>query len=443
MSDLARPGATSSAMAAAVAEPLAKARPWSTTLERRRPRRSSRGRVGLPVRAYSQPPRRPADAVLGERARLVDGRRDRARQLRRAPGPRGRPGCRVQPCRGLVTAPCYTAAIGGGVRPTTRMVRPTRIETIATAGTRRPSPTARSRAPRTGAQPLMSHPHGHRHRRRQRRRDHRAAHRGGRPGGRRARRHRRGAAAGQGARPGRGGARSLGHDCTVTGTNDYADTAGSDIVVVTSGLARQPGMSRDDLLAKNAGIVARRSSAQAAAVSPDAILIIVTNPLDAMCHVALEASAASRRERVIGMAGVLDSARFRTFIAAGAGRLRHQHARLRAGRPRRHDGAAAALLARSAACPSRSCCPPSASRRSSSAPATAARRSWRCSRPAAPSTRRPRRVYQMVDAILDDRHAILPCAAYSTGQYGVDGLFVGVPVQLGRSRHRGDHRRSS
>ena len=109
----------------------------------------------------------------------------------------------------------------------------------------------------------------------------------------------------------------VGHDARVTGTNDYADTAGSDIVVVTSGLARQPGMSRDDLLAKNAGIV-RAVVEEAAKHSPDAILIIVTNPLDAMCHVALKASGFPR-ERVLGMAGVLDSARFRTFIAQELG----------------------------------------------------------------------------------------------------------------------------
>ena len=109
----------------------------------------------------------------------------------------------------------------------------------------------------------------------------------------------------------------VGHDARITGTNDYADTAGSDIVVVTSGLARQPGMSRDDLLAKNAGIV-RAVVEQAAKHSPDAILIIVTNPLDAMCHVALSASGFPR-ERVLGMAGVLDSARFRTFIAEELG----------------------------------------------------------------------------------------------------------------------------
>jgi len=109
----------------------------------------------------------------------------------------------------------------------------------------------------------------------------------------------------------------VGHDARIVGTNDYADTAGSDIVVVTSGLARQPGMSRDDLLAKNAGIV-RSVVTAAAAVSPNAILIIVTNPLDAMCHVAMDASGFPR-ERVLGMAGVLDSARFRTFIAEELG----------------------------------------------------------------------------------------------------------------------------
>ena len=107
------------------------------------------------------------------------------------------------------------------------------------------------------------------------------------------------------------------HDARVTGTNDYADTAGSDVIVVTSGLARQPGMSRDDLLTKNAGIV-RSVVEQAAKASPDAIIVVVTNPLDAMCHVALDASGFPR-ERVLGMAGVLDSARFRTFIAQELG----------------------------------------------------------------------------------------------------------------------------
>ena len=109
------------------------------------------------------------------------------------------------------------------------------------------------------------------------------------------------------------------HDARVTGTNDYADTAGSDVIVVTSGLARQPGMSRDDLMARNAGIVKAVVEASAP-LSPNAVLIVVTNPLDAMCHVAMKASGFPR-ERVLGMAGVLDSARFRSFIAEELGRL--------------------------------------------------------------------------------------------------------------------------
>jgi malate dehydrogenase len=105
----------------------------------------------------------------------------------------------------------------------------------------------------------------------------------------------------------------LGYDTRLTGSNGYAETAGSDVVVITSGIARKPGMSRDDLLRTNMGIV-RSVTEQIVAASPDAVLIVVSNPLDAMCHVAFDA-AGLPRERVIGMAGVLDAARFRTFIA--------------------------------------------------------------------------------------------------------------------------------
>ena len=168
----------------------------------------------------------------------------------------------------------------------------------------------------------------------------------------------------------------VGHDSRVIGTNDYADTAGSDIIVVTSGLARQPGMSRDDLLAKNAGIV--RAVVQAAAQhSPDAILIVVTNPLDAMCHVALQASGFPR-ERVLGMAGVLDSARFRTFIALGARRQRRGHPRLRPRRPRRHDGSAVALLDRRRRADHRAPAARPGQGARGADRATAARRSSRC-----------------------------------------------------------------
>ena len=105
----------------------------------------------------------------------------------------------------------------------------------------------------------------------------------------------------------------VGHDSNLTGSNGYDETAGSDVIVITSGIARKPGMSRDDLLRTNMGIV-RKVTQDAVAQSPNAIIVVVSNPLDAMCHAAFDV-AGFPRERVIGMAGVLDSARFRTFIA--------------------------------------------------------------------------------------------------------------------------------
>ncbi len=221
----------------------------------------------------------------------------------------------------------------------------------------------------------------------------------------------------------------VGHDMKITGTNDYADTSGSDIVVVTSGLARQPGMSRDDLLSKNAGIV-RSVVQQAISNSPDAILIVVTNPLDAMCHIALEASGLPPN-KVIGMAGVLDSARFRTFIAQELGvSVSSTHAFVLGGHgdtmvplPRYSTaggvpitelmdaGRIEQLVTRT---------------RNGGAEIVALLKTGSAYYAPAAS------VTQMVDSILNDRNMILPCAAYLQGQYGVDGLFVGVPVKLGR-----------
>jgi malate dehydrogenase len=222
----------------------------------------------------------------------------------------------------------------------------------------------------------------------------------------------------------------LGHDRRITGSNDYADTAGSDIVVVTSGLARQPGMSRDDLLAKNAGIV-RSVVAQAAAVSPAAILLIVTNPLDAMCHVALQASGFPR-ERVIGMAGILDSARFRTFIAWELGvSVSSTHAFVLGGHgdtmvplPRYSTVAGVPLTellsaARIEELVTRT--------RNGGAEVVALLKSG--SAYYAPAAA----VAQMVAAILGDTKAILPCAVLLQGEYGHEGLFAGVPVKLGRT----------
>ena len=220
----------------------------------------------------------------------------------------------------------------------------------------------------------------------------------------------------------------VGHDARIVGTNDYNETAGSDVIVVTSGLARQPGMSRDDLLAKNAGIVKAVVEASASK-SPDAVLIVVTNPLDAMCHVAMQASGFPR-ERVLGMAGVLDSARFRTFIAEELGvSVEDTHAFVLGGHgdtmvplPRYSTVAGipitdlltedriAALVDRTA---------------NGGAEVVALLKTGSAFYAPAAST------FEMVDAILRDRRRVLPCATYLKGEYGIDGLFVGVPVVLG------------
>ena len=220
----------------------------------------------------------------------------------------------------------------------------------------------------------------------------------------------------------------VGHDARVMGTNDYADTTGSDIVVVTSGIARKPGMSRDELLSTNAGIV-RSVVEEAVRYSPDAILVIVTNPLDAMCHVAMTASGFPR-ERVLGMAGVLDSARFRTFIAMELGvSVEDTHAFVLGGHgdtmvplPRYSTVAGIpitellsperveALVTRTA---------------NGGAEIVALLKAGSAYYAPAAST------FEMVEAILRDRKRVLPCAVLLNGEYGVDGLFVGVPVVLG------------
>jgi malate dehydrogenase len=220
----------------------------------------------------------------------------------------------------------------------------------------------------------------------------------------------------------------VGHDARIVGTNDYADTAGSDIVIVTSGLARQPGMSRDDLLAKNAGIV-RSVVAQAASRSPDAILIVVTNPLDAMCHVALQASGFPR-ERVLGMAGVLDSARFRTFIAQELGvSVEDTHAFVLGGHgdtmvPLPRYSTVAGVPITELLSPERvqALCDRTAN---GGAEVVALLKTGSAFYAPAAST------FEMVESILQDRKRVLPCAVLLKGEFGVDGLFVGVPVVLG------------
>src|SRR3954467_5199394 len=220
----------------------------------------------------------------------------------------------------------------------------------------------------------------------------------------------------------------IGYEANMVGTNGYEETAGSDIVVITSGFPRQPGMSRDDLLSKNKEIVGGVAK-EVAERSPDAIVIVVTNPLDAMCHVALDVTQFPR-QRVIGMAGVLDSARFRTFLAWELGvsvrdvtgfvlgghgdtmvpvvsytnvagvpvTQKIDSGRLEEIVQRTRDGGAEVgkLLQKGSAF-------------------------------YAPSAG----VAEMVDSIVLDQKRVLPCAALCQGEYGVDKLFVGVPVKLG------------
>jgi malate dehydrogenase len=219
----------------------------------------------------------------------------------------------------------------------------------------------------------------------------------------------------------------LGYEARVIGTNSYDETAGSDVVVVTSGSPRKPGMSRDDLVTTNQAIV-RAVTEQAVDASPEAIVVVVTNPLDAMCHVARDASGFPK-ERVFGMAGILDTARFRTFIAwATDSSDRDVQAMVLGGhgdqmvpvvsstsvggvpltkllpkpkidelveRTRKGGGEVVNLLGTSA---------------------------WY-----APGAA----VAEMVTAIMHDQKRILPCTALLEGEYGIDGLYIGVPVKLG------------
>jgi malate dehydrogenase len=219
------------------------------------------------------------------------------------------------------------------------------------------------------------------------------------------------------------------HDARIIGTNDYAETAGSDVIVVTSGLARQPGMSRDDLLMKNAGIVKAVVQASAAQ-SPDAVLIVVTNPLDAMCHVAMQASGFPR-ERVLGMAGVLDSARFRTFIAEELGVsvadtsafVLGGHGDTMVPLPRYSTVAGIPITDLLSADRIQALVDRTAN---GGAEIVALLKTGSAFYAPAASA------FEMVDSILRDRRRVLPCATLLKGEYGVDGLFVGVPVVLGR-----------
>jgi malate dehydrogenase len=219
-----------------------------------------------------------------------------------------------------------------------------------------------------------------------------------------------------------------GHDMTVRGTNEYADTAGSDVIVVTSGLARQPGMSRDDLMVKNAGVV-RSVVEQSISYSPEAIVVVVTNPLDAMCHVALEASGLPS-DRVVGMAGVLDSSRFRTFIAMELGvSVVNTSAFVLGGHgdtmvPLPRYSTVGGVPITELMTPEQIEAIVDRTRNGGAEVVSLLKTGSAYYAPASS-------VAIMVDAIVNDRHMVLPCAAYLEGQYGYDGLYVGVPTRLG------------
>jgi malate dehydrogenase len=222
----------------------------------------------------------------------------------------------------------------------------------------------------------------------------------------------------------------VGYEPKITGSNNYEETAGSDIVVITSGFPRKPGMSRDDLLAKNKEIVGSVAK-EIANYSADAIIIVVTNPLDAMCHVALDASGFSS-EHVLGMAGILDSARFRTFLAWELGVSARDVTGFVLGG---HGDTMVPVLSNTnvAGVPITQLLDTKRLaeivQRTRDGGAEVVKLIKTGSAFYAPSAA----VVEMVDAIVYDRKRVLPCAALCKGEYGIDGLFVGVPVKLGKN----------
>ena len=222
----------------------------------------------------------------------------------------------------------------------------------------------------------------------------------------------------------------LGYDSLITGTNDYADTANSEIVVITSGFPRKPGMSRDDLLKKNQEIITEVTQ-QVVKNSPNCIIIMVTNPLDAMAQLALHVSGFPR-ERIIGMAGVLDTARFRTFIAQEVGAsVRDVQAYVLGG----HGDTMVPLsrMCTVAGVPIAKLIPAERIeqivQRTRDGGAEIVKLLGNGSAYFAPSAS----VLQMVDSILLDKKMILPCTVYLQGEYGIQNLYIGVPARLGAS----------
>ena len=219
----------------------------------------------------------------------------------------------------------------------------------------------------------------------------------------------------------------LGYEPAVVGSNGYEESAGSDVVVITAGVPRKPGMSRDDLVTTNEKIVGSVTE-QVVEQSPDAILIIVSNPLDAMCHVALRASGWPK-ERVFGMAGILDTSRFSTFIAWETGAsVKDVTAMVLGGHGDQMVPVVSATTV--GGIPLRKLV--SEERIAAMVERTAkgggeivellGTSAWYAPGAAAA---------QMADSVMLDQHRVLPCTAYLEGEYGIDGLYMGVPVKLG------------
>ena len=220
----------------------------------------------------------------------------------------------------------------------------------------------------------------------------------------------------------------IGVDVTITGTNSYGPTKNSDVVVITSGIARRPGMSRDDLLATSMGIV-EDVTKKVVERSPGAVIIVVSNPLDAMCHVAFKAAKLPAK-RVLGMAGILDTARYRSFVAQALDvSVQDVNAYVLGG----HGDTMVPLASYTtvAGIPVTDLMPKKqleeiiVRTRNGGAEIVGLLKTG--SAFYAPSAA----VAEMVDAIILDQNRILPCAAYLTGEFGIKNLYVGVPVKLG------------
>ena len=221
----------------------------------------------------------------------------------------------------------------------------------------------------------------------------------------------------------------IGKDVRVTGSNDYQATAGSDIVVITAGLPRKPGMSRDDLLFANADIV-RKATEETIKYSPDAIFIILTNPLDVMAYLAMKV-AGIEPHRVIGQAGILDSARMRAFVAMELGvSVENIHCYVLGGHgdemvPLTRASNVAGVPLEETMPADRLAAIVDRTRKGGGEIVSLLKTGSAYYAPAVA-------IAQMVDAILKDKHLIVPCAAYLNGEYGLKEIFFGAPVQLGR-----------